>query len=174
MVARRLLLLLVLVGFASAVRGATYTVNATADTDDGVCNAANCTLREAINAANANAGTDTIRFVIGSGPKSIAPLSPLPTIVAPVVIDGTSQPGFSGTPIIELDGSGAGVGANGLYVTAGGSLVTGLVINRFVPGFPSNGGNGIFARHLQVLDPATEVPPLDVLSRRYRRIQPYR
>jgi len=31
----------------------------------------------------------------------------------------------------------------------------------------------IFARHLQVLDPATEVPPLDVLSRRYRRIQPY-
>jgi integrase/recombinase XerD len=31
----------------------------------------------------------------------------------------------------------------------------------------------IFARHLQVLDPATEVPPDDVLSRRYRRIPPY-
>lgn len=31
----------------------------------------------------------------------------------------------------------------------------------------------IFARHLRALDPATEVPPLDVLSRRYRRIQPY-
>lgn len=31
----------------------------------------------------------------------------------------------------------------------------------------------IFARHLQVLDPATEVPPEDVLSRRYRRIPPY-
>ena len=144
MVARRFLLLLVLVGFAGAVRGATYTVNSIADTDDGVCNAANCTLREAINAANASAGTDTIRFVIGSGQKSIAPLSPLPTITDPVVIDGTTQPGFSGTPIIELDGSGAGVGANGLYITAGDSLVTGLVINRFVPGFPSNGGNGIF------------------------------
>lgn len=31
----------------------------------------------------------------------------------------------------------------------------------------------IFARHLQPLDPATEVPPDDVLSRRYRRIPPY-
>lgn len=31
----------------------------------------------------------------------------------------------------------------------------------------------IFARHLQVLDPATEIPPEDVLSRRYRRIPPY-
>jgi len=31
----------------------------------------------------------------------------------------------------------------------------------------------IFARHLQPLDPATEVPPDDVLARRYRRIPPY-
>ncbi len=143
MVARRAFLLFLLAGFAGAVRAATYTVNSTADTDDGVCNAANCTLREAINAANVNPGTDTIRFVVGAGQKSIAPLSALPTIVDPVIIDGTTQPGFSGTPIIELDGSGAGVGANGLYITAGGSLVTGLVINGFVPGFPSNGGNGI-------------------------------
>ena len=31
----------------------------------------------------------------------------------------------------------------------------------------------IFARHLQALDPATEVPPDDVLARRYLRIAPY-
>ncbi|MFI5898355.1 tyrosine-type recombinase/integrase [Actinoplanes sp. NPDC051513] len=31
----------------------------------------------------------------------------------------------------------------------------------------------IFARHLQALEPATEIPPEDVLSRRYRRIPPY-
>ncbi|MDW5326728.1 hypothetical protein [Plantactinospora sp. KLBMP9567] len=30
----------------------------------------------------------------------------------------------------------------------------------------------IFARHVQALDPATEIPPEDVLSRRYRRIPP--
>jgi integrase len=31
----------------------------------------------------------------------------------------------------------------------------------------------IFARHLQPLDPATEIPPVDVLSRRYGRMPPY-
>jgi integrase len=31
----------------------------------------------------------------------------------------------------------------------------------------------IFARHLQALDPATEIPPGDVLSRRYGRMPPY-
>ena len=31
----------------------------------------------------------------------------------------------------------------------------------------------IFARHLQTLDAATEVPPEDVLARHYLRIQPY-
>ena len=31
----------------------------------------------------------------------------------------------------------------------------------------------IFARHLQALDPATEIPPDDVLPRHYRRIPPY-
>lgn len=31
----------------------------------------------------------------------------------------------------------------------------------------------IFARHLKALDAATEIPPEDVISRRYRRITPY-
>jgi titin len=48
-----------------------------------------------------------------------------------VTIDGTTQPGFSGTPLIELDGAGAGSTANGLTVSAGHSTVEGLVINRF-------------------------------------------
>ncbi|MGH3584499.1 MAG: CSLREA domain-containing protein, partial [Mycobacterium sp.] len=138
----RIVFLALLVATAPAA-AAIFTVNSTADTDDGVCNAANCTLREAINAANAAAGTDTIRFSIGSGAKTIALLSELPVIFDPVTIDGTTQPGFSGSPIIELSGASVGTGANGLHITAGSSLVTGLVINRFLPGFPSAGGNGI-------------------------------
>ena len=122
---------------------ATFTVNSAADTDDGVCNAANCTLREAINAANANPGPDLIRFSIGSGVKTIALTSELPVIFDPVTIDATTQPGFSGTPIVELNGASAGTGANGLHITGGSSVVTGLVINRFVGAFPSGGGNGI-------------------------------
>ncbi len=144
MVIRRGIVALLLVLSAALARAATFTVNSTADTDDGVCNAANCTLREAINAANANPGTDTIRFQIGTGAKTIALLSALPAILDPAVIDGTTQPGFSGTPIIELNGAAAGTGASGLHIVGGGTLVTGLVINRFVPGFPSGGGNGIF------------------------------
>jgi CSLREA domain-containing protein len=129
---------------SGVVRAATFTVNSANDFDDGVCNAVHCSLREAIFAANALAGTDTIRFIIaGAGAKTIHPLTVLPTITDPVVIDGTTQPGFSGTPIIELEGSGAGSGANGLWITGGGSTVTGLVINRFVPAFPAVGGNGI-------------------------------
>ncbi|MFY9551612.1 MAG: IPT/TIG domain-containing protein [Thermoanaerobaculia bacterium] len=134
---------LLALGLSAALSAATFTVNSNADTDDGVCNAANCTLREAINAANASAGLDTIRFQIGSGAKTIQPLSALPTIVDPVTIDGTTQPGFSGTPLIELDGSSAGQGSNGLRIAGGGSLVTGLAINRFVAAFPASGGNGI-------------------------------
>jgi CSLREA domain-containing protein len=134
------LLCLLLPGAGSA---ATFTVNSTNDVDDGVCNAAHCSLREAIFAANGTPGTDTIRFVIGAGQRTIQPGSVLPTITDPVVIDGTTQPGFAGTPIIELDGSIAGSGANGLRITGGGSTVTGLVINRFLPTFPASGGNGI-------------------------------
>ncbi len=122
---------------------ATFTVNSNNDLDDGACNATHCSLREAIVAANATLGADTIRFVIGSGPKTIQVASALPTITDPVTIDGTTQPGFVSAPIIELDGSVAGAGAVGLHVTGGASLVTGLVINRFVPAFPATGGHGI-------------------------------
>ena len=46
--------------FAPAfARAATFTVTKTADTADGSCDA-DCSLREAVIAANANAGADTI------------------------------------------------------------------------------------------------------------------
>jgi CSLREA domain-containing protein len=57
--------------------GVVFTVNSAADTNDGVCNAANCTLRKAINAANATPDSDNIVFNIpGTGVKTI--LAPTP------------------------------------------------------------------------------------------------
>src|SRR5262249_57807619 len=50
-----------------------------------------------------------------------------------VVLDATTQPGFGGTPIIELDGSLAGA-ANGLILRAGQTTVRGFAINRFTGG----------------------------------------
>src|SRR5438874_10284394 len=78
--------------------------------------------RQAIVSANAQAGTDSIDFDIGgTGVHSIALLSALPTITDPVILDGTSQPGFTGTPLIELNGAGAGETASGLTLSAGSS-----------------------------------------------------
>ncbi|MCU0871890.1 MAG: FG-GAP-like repeat-containing protein [Pirellulaceae bacterium] len=94
-------------------------------------------LRQAILDSNTSAGVyDTIRFNLGTSAKSIVPLSALPTVTDPVTIDGASQPGFVDRPVVELNGSMAGSGANGLTITAGNTIVRGLAINRF-------NGNGI-------------------------------
>lgn len=116
----------------------TFTVNSTNDVSDGVCDATHCSLREAITAANANVGTDTIAFnIAGAGVRTIQPTSALPTITEAVIIDGTTQPGFAGSPLIELSGVNLGQ-VDGLTISNsnGGAVVRGLVINRF-------GGNGI-------------------------------
>jgi uncharacterized delta-60 repeat protein len=89
-------------------------------------------LRQAILNAVTNPGVvNTIEVAIGSGPQSIHLLSPLPTITDSVVLDATGQPGYAGKPLIELDGSGAGAGANGLTITGANSLIKGFAINRF-------------------------------------------
>jgi hypothetical protein len=94
------------------------------------------TLRQAILDANATAnvgGPDVIRFAIpGAGPHTIQPLSPLPAILDPVVLDATTQPGYNGMPVIELDGSlVTGVDSDGLDIFSGGTTVRGFAINRF-------------------------------------------
>ena len=94
-------------------------------------------LRDAIINANATAGTDTISFNIpGPGVKVISLLIALPELTDRVVIDATTQPGYAGTPVIELDGLGLGtaVNANGLSIKAGGTTVRGLAIVNFRSG----------------------------------------
>ena len=90
-------------------------------------------LRQAILEANANPGADTIQFNIApGGAQTITPATPLPEITSPVTIDGSTQPGFSGNPIIELNGINENSPFSiGLETSAGSSVVRGLVINRF-------------------------------------------
>ena len=118
----------------AAAQTPTWVVNSAADGADssvgnGICATSGgaCTLRAAIQEANALAGHDTIGFAIGSGVQTINLSSSLPTITSPVTIDGTSQPGFSGSPIIVLDGG----GSRGPVVSAGGSTIRGLVLIAF-------------------------------------------
>ena len=124
-----------------------FTVNTNDDVNDAVPDPAHFSLREAIIAANAHPGQDIIRFDLRDSERIIAPLSPLPDITDPVIIDGESQPGYQGLPLVELDGSQAGAAADGLVVTGGGTIIRGLVINQFQGSASDNGddlgGNAI-------------------------------
>jgi uncharacterized repeat protein (TIGR01451 family) len=94
-------------------------------------------LRDAITKSNTAGGTNIIVFnITGTGVQTINLASALPTITVPVTINGFSQPGTTGTPTIELRGTNAGAGANGLTIAAGNSTIEGLTINAFK-------GNGI-------------------------------
>jgi CSLREA domain-containing protein len=131
------------------VHAANFTVNTADDHDDGVCNGADCTLREAINAVNAGAGGDTISFSIsGGGVHTINVSSTFGgfTITKAVTIDGTTQPGFTGAPLIELNGASAGGNVVGLSINAQNVTVKSLVINRFTNygiNFDSFGNNSV-------------------------------
>ena len=124
-----------------AVTAEAFIVNAVDDVDNGACDSSHCSLREAINAANGVGGFQTITFAIpGAGQQTIAVASALPSITEAVTIDGTSQPGYGGTPLIVVDGSGAGATTYGLVLgfapAAAGSTIQGLAVVNF-------GGYGI-------------------------------
>ena len=104
---------------------ATFVVSNTSESGPG-------SLRQAILDANDYEGPDTISFAIpGAGVQTISPTNALPQVSEAVIIDGTTQSGFSGTPLIELAGHRAGTGANGLLLLSGNCVVRGLAINRF-------------------------------------------
>ncbi|MDO8615106.1 MAG: thrombospondin type 3 repeat-containing protein [Dehalococcoidia bacterium] len=119
---------------------ATFTVNSIADPGDGTCDVTECTLREAINAANADAAADTIDFDVGAGTPTInVSAAGLPVISQPVTINGNSGDATR----VELNGTGTDPGVDGLSISAGGSTVRALVINRFAgDGIELAGPNG--------------------------------
>ena len=124
---------------------ATFLVTTAADGGAG-------SLRAAILEADADgsAGVDEIDFKIaGSGLRTISPTTVLPTITRPVFLDGESEPGYSGTPLILLDGGSEPAGTDGLTISGGSSKVEGLQVNDFAPAHPqgdvdSTGGRGIY------------------------------
>ena len=138
----------------SIVRGqstpdSVFTVNDPGDAPDasagdGVCDTGTgaCTLRAAIQEANASAGPDSIAFALGAGNPVIAPASELPTITGAVTIDGAT----GGATRVVLNGASAGAAANGIFLAAGasGSAIRSLVINGFAAsGVRIEGGNNV-------------------------------
>jgi CSLREA domain-containing protein len=127
-------------------QAATITVNSTADVaaDDG-----QCTLREAIVAANTNTASggaagecvagnafptiDTIAFAIaGSGVHTITPTTVMPDIGEPLVIDGYTQPGASvntlavgNNAVLQIELNGSALPFAGLFRLGDGSTIRG-------------------------------------------------
>jgi hypothetical protein len=159
MVVAALLAACLLLAAKPAHAATSFTVNLPGDThdvdhSDNLCDVnlfgsgEQCTLRAAMEQANATAGADAIRFLIpdtfGAGVKTInvgaLDNTGLPTIKGQVSINGYTQPdtsrntlakGTNANLLIELNGTDAP--GNGLEIGAGGSgsVIKGLVVNRF-------------------------------------------
>jgi hypothetical protein len=87
-------------------------------------------LYDAIQTANGSPGTVIDFNIVSGGPATITPTAALPTITADgTVIDGTTQPGYTGSPLIVLEGTGSGF--DGLTITAANCTIAGLAINNF-------------------------------------------
>jgi hypothetical protein len=128
---------------ANAVPVFSSTFSVTAAAPAGVVTNANDSgpgsLREAMAWANGHAGADSITFAIpGVGPHVVSLGSPLPPIIDTVAIDGTTQPGYGGAPVVEINGASAGAGARGFEINAPATTIRGLAVTGF-------SGPGVFA-----------------------------
>ena len=98
-------------------------------------------LRDAISSAATSAPQVSIHFAItptNGTVQTITPVTSLPAIAAPVVIDGYTQPGAhsntlssGNNAVILIELNGAQAPGDGLVITGGTTIVRGLIINRF-------------------------------------------
>jgi CSLREA domain-containing protein len=111
----------------------TYTVNSTKDHDDGSCTPNDCTLREAIQAANADGQDSLIAFGISGPPPYVITVSTqLPTLLENgTTIDGTTQPGYGPDPAVILAGDPIVDVPVGLAINAADCTVRGLSLIQF-------------------------------------------
>jgi hypothetical protein len=125
----------------------TVSITVTSPTSLVVINTADSgagSLRQALTTAQIESGS-LISFAIpNAGPHVIQPLSALPAVSAPTIIDGYTQPGSAANtaPVgtnaviqIQIAGTSAAQGVSGLNVTGGASTIRGLSIT----GFSNNG-----------------------------------
>jgi len=130
-----------------------FTVTNTNDSGAG-------SLRDAIVSANGNSGPDVIRFSIGSGTKTIGVTSgPLPPVTDPATINGTTQPGFAGVPLIRLINQSGNTSIAGLDIAAGSTVVRGLVVGGFGDGITlrESGGDTVVGNLVGLLPNGTKV-----------------
>ena len=108
-----------LLAWAASASAATFTVTKTADTNDGSCTPANCSLRDAVNASNATAGPNAIAVPAGSYGLPLGELG----VTQSVTISGASPAKTT------VDGG----GASRIFHVTGGTVnftIQGLTLTR--------------------------------------------
>ncbi len=123
------------------------TIVVTSASDGANCEPGNCTLRGALFIADGSVGPDMITFNMTGG-TTISPASQFDTVQHAVTIDATTQPGYAGAPVVEIEGTQLAAGKDGLQIAGSNSVVRGLAINRIKGQYDSNqgayvGGNGL-------------------------------
>ncbi len=93
-----------------------------------------CTLRAAIETANAEGGGEITFNITGGGVPKITPGTALPDLTSPITVNGTTQPGG----FVSLDG---GSLAHGLRLAGASSTVKGLVFQGDRNGITIDGGS---------------------------------
>ena len=114
-----------------------YTVTKTEDTDDGVCSAGDCSLREAVNNANACDGTQTINLPAGSytltidgDNEDLGETGDL-DVTDDLIINGSGAPSINGG--IERAfhiHNGVTAEFNAIWLTGGDTILGGGLINE--------------------------------------------
>ncbi len=133
-----LFLIVVLLTFTSEVFANTYTVSSIADNGAG-------TLRQAIIDANSTNNGGTPHLIVFSVTGTILLNSDLPTInnganANGLVIDGTTSPGYNGTPVVAISRAGGQYGFN--IDGANNVTIRGIGIQNFERGIRVNNSTG--------------------------------
>ncbi|MBM3845618.1 MAG: hypothetical protein FJ405_04950 [Verrucomicrobia bacterium] len=101
-----------------------FSVTSTNDSGPG-------SLRQAILDGNANRGSGVVSFSIPTPGKTISLTTALSAVLGPLFIDGSTQPGFMGTALIEVSGAGVpGAGQDGFRLRGGQRTVSKVVMSK--------------------------------------------
>ena len=117
---------------ANAVSGATFTVTKTADTADGVCDG-DCSLREAVIAANATAGPDSVNIPAGIYQVSIPGTAEDGAATGDIDIndDVTITGAGAANTVVQAVGGQDGYGTDRIFqIRFGSSSVSGLTLTK--------------------------------------------
>ena len=109
----------------------TFTINSLTDTGSGsgLTGDLRYCITQAIN--DPTSGPEYIQFSI-PGNTTIALTGPLPAITRPMTIDGTTETGYKGVPLIDLDATTLKAGQSALLISGGGggSVIKALAIGN--------------------------------------------